>query len=199
MGTGAPYPPVTTVVAGASCVRLMRSLTSSRSISNSAMSFSASNSTSSLISFGFICRPGAPREVAARHWIENLFLFCNTSVQFEQLFVHGSQNIVSAFGHHQHIFNANPALARQINSGLYRDDHSGPESCITARCQSRELMNFQSNTVSGGVREEPVQPGALQLLPRRPVDFSGGHSGPYRADCGLLRIQDGQVQPAGLG
>jgi hypothetical protein len=60
-------------------------------------------------------------------------------------------------------------------------------------------MNFQSNAVPGGVRKKTVQLGAPQLLPRSPIDFSGSHSGPYRADRGLLRIQDGQIQPAALG
>src|SRR6266480_3914554 len=109
----------------------MRSLTSSRSISNSAMSFSASNVTSSLISFGVI---GLPRSAAPKNTRRGFrsLLFVTLSDQFKQLFAYRGQYVIAALGDQKHVFDADAAFTRKIDPGLDGDHHPGPENCITA-------------------------------------------------------------------
>src|SRR5438128_4330445 len=90
--------------AAGSAARLTRTFTSPRSSSNSAMSFSIRNSMSSLSSFWFMLVSG--HDFSCRHSL----------LQRDQFLGRGREHFATALGDHNHVFDADPALARQVDS-----------------------------------------------------------------------------------
>src|SRR5690242_15651650 len=122
---------------GSGEARFMRTFTSPRSSSNSAMSFSIRNSISSLISFWFM---GFQIVYEASPWLNRKQFFCGLG-----------KNLAARFGHHNRIFDAHSELFRQVNAWLDGNHHSGLQEFLLPSRNARSLMNLQAQAVAGGV------------------------------------------------
>src|SRR5438270_7821592 len=113
--------------------RLMRTLTSPRSSSNSVMSFSMRNSTSSLSSFWFmLVESHLQKTRKAGHPLVGLQSTQNARLAIrairlnserQQIFGTGGQNFVTCLRDHDSVFDAHSPLAGEVNSRLDCNDH----------------------------------------------------------------------------
>ncbi len=73
--------------------------------------------------------------------------------KFDQSFGRRGEHLSPGSSHGHHVFDANPELARPVNSGLNSDNHAGQQPCRLSGTDARRLVNLQADTVTGGVRK----------------------------------------------
>src|SRR6202162_1643664 len=143
--------------------RLMRTFTSPRSNSNSAISFSIKNSMSSFSSFWFIVCGGTvsfvPRARVAgdcRRMSPMPSLRVAASKRNRCLGSRG-QNLAASLRDHHHVFYPHSKLAWDIYAGFDGDHHPRAQQfCLSGR-YAWWFMNFQSHPVAGRMRKITVQ------------------------------------------
>src|SRR5215467_5400962 len=132
--------------------RWMRTLTSPRSSSNSAISCALRNSMSSLISFRFIWKGGTffysrpPTSFAGE---------CGTvsstarSILYRDQFLGGRcEHVTPILRHHHHILNTDSPLARNVGSWLNCDHHPGLEYIRLVCGHTRRFVDLNSHSVA---------------------------------------------------
>src|SRR5437660_986619 len=143
--------------------RLIRTFTSPRSNSNSAISFSIKNSMSSFSSFWFIVCGGTVSFVARARVAGD----CRRMSPMPSLRLAASkrnqclgdwgQNLAASLCDHHHVFDPHSKLSRDIYAGFDGDYHPRAQDfCLSGR-YTWWFMNFQTHPVPGRMRKITVQ------------------------------------------
>src|SRR2546430_13402748 len=142
----------------------MRTLTSPRSNSNSAMSFSIKNSMSSFSSFWFIVCGGTvsfvaraslgPREPAGEM---SPIPAKEAGLKHNHSLGRGSQNLAASLCDHHHVFDPHSKLSRDVYARFDGDDHPRVQDFFLSGRYAWWFMNFQAHSVTSRMRKITVQ------------------------------------------
>src|SRR5438552_16316970 len=110
----------------------------------------------------------------------------------------GSQNLAASLCDHHHVFDPHSKLSRDVYARFDGDDHPRVQDFFLSGRYAWWFMNFQAHSVTSRMRKITVQITLFQQFPGRLIYFASGYARLHSLDCGLLRLPDSFVYPAGF-
>src|SRR5579862_4924523 len=114
----------------------------------------------------------------------------------QKIFAGRRQDFTPAGRDCDHVLDPNAPFAGEVYSRLDRDDHPRLQNFLLPLGDSRRFVNFEANSVPGGMGKITSQPGLSQYLTSGLVDFADSDARPHSVNRSLLTLFHRLVGPA---
>ncbi len=87
-------------------------------------------------------------------------------LDYPQLFAGGGEDLAAFLGDDDRVLDADAAEALQVNAGFDGDGHAGLQAALVALAEPRRFMDFEAESMAGGVDEGAIEATAFENIAR---------------------------------